>query len=152
MRRVPAAPAEASALASAFGLAVALALSACAAPRPVAPARAQVRLDVAARALARARAQYEAACSPAAGCERSVPPWLHVGATLEDAELWLDAAQSAADAWVAGDGRRYTVVRPCLAQQLNLVADALIAAQQIEPPGLRAALAPATDCELQQAP
>jgi len=142
MTRVPAALASV----------LAIAWSACAAPRPVAPARAQVRLDVAARALARARAQYEAACSPAAGCERSVPPWSRVDAALEDAELWLDAAQSAGDAWVAGDGRRYAVVRPCLAQQLNLVADALIAAHQPEPPGLRAALAPTADCELQRAP
>jgi hypothetical protein len=138
------------ALAPAF--AVALALAACAAPRPVPPARAQVRLDIAARALARARAQYEGACAPAAGCERSASPWARVDAAISDAELWLDAAQSAADAWVAGDGRRYAVVRPCLAKQLDAVADALIAARQPEPPGLRAALAPATRCELAQAP
>jgi hypothetical protein len=131
-----------------FAVLLAFALHACAAPRAVPPARAQVRLDVAARALARARAQYETACSPAAGCERSVAPWTKIDAAISDAELWLDAAQAAADAWVAGDGRRYAVVRPCLAEQLNAVADALNAARQPEPHGLRAALAPASGCEL----
>ena len=143
-------PAPAPALA--LTLTLTLALTACAKPPAVEPARAQVRLDVAARALARARVQYESACSPLHGCERNVPPWLAVDASLADAELWLDAAQLAGDAWAAGDGRRYALIQPCLAEQLNLVADALIGAAQPEPPGLRSALVPAGKCELPAAP
>ena len=134
-----------------FALALALSLAACAAPRPLPPARAQVRLDIAARALARARAEYEHACSPLQACDRNQPRWAQLDASLSEAELWLDAAQSAADAWSAGDGRRYSLVRPCLSARMSALADAIVAAGRAEPPGLRE-LEPPGRCELDSPP
>lgn len=130
---------------------LAAALQACATPGPLPPARAQVRLDVAARALARARIEYESACSPLHGCDRNQPRWAAVDAALSDAELWLDAAQAAADQWSAGDGRRFALVRPCLTVRMNAVADALATAGRAEPPGLRD-LEHDASCELERVP